>query len=248
MKEKLPISIGILSWKSGQTLVDTLLTYYDNGLFDMVNDATILFQEVSDEDYQIANHFGLNYIDLDNNIGIGKAFVKLAENAITDNILLLEHDWKLIENKITTYNRLSTGLDMLNNGFDCIRYRHRKYPGIPLFTENAYKGNELNHYDDEMKCNSPHLLDSLHWLNPAESFPDKIQTKGEYFVTTSRWGNWTNNPCLYKKEFYLDTVKEFAGDGIALEGNIGYWWSRQDFKVAHGEGLFKHLDLIKYGR
>ena len=27
--EKLPISIGILSWKSGQTLVNTLQTYFD---------------------------------------------------------------------------------------------------------------------------------------------------------------------------------------------------------------------------
>jgi len=26
---KLPISIGILAWKSGQTLVDTLETYYE---------------------------------------------------------------------------------------------------------------------------------------------------------------------------------------------------------------------------
>ena len=28
--EKLPISIGILSWRSGQTLVNTLQTYFDN--------------------------------------------------------------------------------------------------------------------------------------------------------------------------------------------------------------------------
>ena len=45
--EKLPISIGILSWKSGQTLVNTLTTYHDNGLFDLVNDVCILFQEFS---------------------------------------------------------------------------------------------------------------------------------------------------------------------------------------------------------
>ena len=39
--EKLPISIGILSWKSGQTLVNTLTTYYNNELFNYVNDVTI---------------------------------------------------------------------------------------------------------------------------------------------------------------------------------------------------------------
>ena len=79
--EKLPISIGILSWHSGQVLVDTLTTYYENGLFDIVNDVTILFQEFNEQDYQIAKHFGLNVIGMNSNIGIGKAFIKLTENA-----------------------------------------------------------------------------------------------------------------------------------------------------------------------
>jgi len=245
--EKLPISIGILSWKSGQTLIDTLLTYYQNGLFDVVNDVTILYQEASDEDYQIAKHFGINTICLTNNIGIGRGFMKLTNNAESENVLLLEHDWKLIENKETTFDRLKSGIDLLNNGCSCVRYRHRVEPGYPHFSFR-HIGNELNYYDDELECTSPHLLDSVHWLNPAESFPDKIQTNGQYFVTTSRWGNWTNNPCLYKKSFYLDTVSEFAGDGIALEGNISRWWAKQQYKVAHGEGLFKHIDLVKYGK
>jgi len=53
---------------------------------------------------------------------------------------------------------------------------------------------------------------------------------------------------MYRKEFYLETVNQFAGNGIDLEGNISRWWAKQDFKVAHGEGLFTHIDLIKYGR
>ena len=40
---KLPISIGILSWHSGQTLVNTLESYYNNNLLDVVNDTTIIF-------------------------------------------------------------------------------------------------------------------------------------------------------------------------------------------------------------
>ena len=48
--EKLPISIGILSWKSGQTLVNTLQTYFDNNFLHQVNDVCILFQEVSEQD------------------------------------------------------------------------------------------------------------------------------------------------------------------------------------------------------
>jgi hypothetical protein len=245
--EKLPISIGILSWHSGQVLVDTLSTYYENGLFDMVNDTTILFQEFNEQDYQITKHFGLDCIGLTNNIGIGKAFIKLTENAQTNNILVLEHDWNLIENTETTYDRLKSGLELLDGNIDVVRYRHRHQPGNPHFSFQ-YQGRELEYYDSEIKCTSPHLLDSVHWCNPKESFPEHIGQSGEYFLSTSRYGNWTNNPCLYKKQFYLDIVKQFAGDGIALEGNISKWWAQQSYGVAHGEGLFKHNDWQKYGK
>jgi hypothetical protein len=246
---KLPISIGILSWHSGQTLVDTLFSYYQNGLLDIVNDTTILFQEITNEDKQIADHFKIKYIGLNDNIGIGKAFIELTNNAQTENILLLEHDWKLIENKNITYDRLASGLELLDQGFNFIRYRHRKQPGFPLFSQRVYQNNELNHYDPDMDLISPHLLDSIHWVdNPEVKFLDKIQKQGEYFITTSRWGNWTNNPGLFKKQFYIDTVSPFAGGGIDLEGKIGGWWARQNFKVAQGEGLFMHRDLKKFGK
>jgi hypothetical protein len=246
--EKLPISVGILAWHSGQTLVNTLESYYNNGLFDIVNDVNILFQEVTDEDKQIADHFGVKYIGLDENIGIGKAFIKLTELAETENVLVLEHDWLLIENEATTYARLKSGLELLNKDFSCIRYRHRYNPGYPHFSFQ-YQGRELDYYDNELECTSPHLLDSIHWIqDPDKQFEDKIQKQGEYYITTSRWGNWTNNPCLYKKDFYLNTVTQFAGNGADLEGNISKWWAQQSYKVAHGEGLFQHEDLIKYGR
>ena len=141
--EKLPISIGILAWNSGQTLVNSLLTYHRNGLFDIVNDVTILFQQFTTQDYQIAEHFGLDFIALQNNVGIGKGFIRLTENSYTDNVMVLEHDWKLIEDKETTYNRLKSGIDMLDKGYSCIRYRHRQDPGHPHFSFR-YKGKELD--------------------------------------------------------------------------------------------------------
>ena len=244
--EKLPLSIGILAWRSGQTLVNTLLTYHNSKLFDMVNDVCILFQDFCEQDKQIADHFGLPYIAKDSNIGIGKAFIELTQQAKTDNVLVLEHDWKLVEDEKITRARLETGIEMLNRGYECVRYRHREHPGHPHFSFK-YRGKELDYYDNEIECTSPHLLDSVHWTDPSWEFPDKIHKEGEYFVTTARWGNWTNNPCLYRKQFYLDVVSPFVGEGIALEGNISKWWAKQDYKVAHGEGLFHHLDEGKYG-
>ena len=245
--EKLPISIGILSWHSGQVLVDTLTTYHNNGLFDMVNDVTILFQEASMQDIEIARHFGLDFIALQKNIGIGQAFIKLTENAQQNYVLVLEHDWNLIEDKDTTYNTLDRSYKAIEMGMDVVRLRHRKNPGNPHFSFK-YIGKELTYYDDEIGATSPHLLDSVHWCEPDIEFGDYIKKSEDMFWTTSRYGNWTNNPCLYKKQFYLDTVKQFAGDGIALEGNIGKWWVQQEFKVGHNEGLFMHNDWQKYGK
>ena len=245
--DNLNLSIGILSWKSGQTLVNSLTTYFERQFLHQVNDVCILFQEVSEQDKQIANHFGIPYIGLEKNIGIGEGFIRLTEQAQTDNVLVLEHDWKLIEDRQTTIHRLKSGIEMLDKGYSCIRYRHRKEPGYPHFSFQ-YQGRELDYYDKEIEVTSPHLLDSVHWTDPAEQFPQHIGKDGEYFTTTSRYGNWTNNPCLYKKDFYLETVKQFAGTGIALEGNISKWWAQQTYKVAHGEGLFKHIDEGKHGR
>jgi hypothetical protein len=245
--DKLPISIGILSWNSGQVLVDTLTTYHNNGLFDMVDDITILFQEFNEQDYQIAKHFGLNVIGMNSNIGIGRAFIKLTENAKEEYVLVLEHDWNLIEDKETTYNTLKRSYQAIEMGLDVVRLRHRKNPGYPHFSFR-HQGKELTYYDDEIGCTSPHLLDSLHWCEADIEFPQQIKKSEDMFHTTSRYGNWTNNPCLYKKQFYLDTVRQFAGDGIALEGNISKWWAQQQFKVGHNEGLFMHNDYHKYGR
>lgn len=245
--DKLPISIGILSWNSGQVLVDTLTTYYNNGLFDIVNDVTILFQEASMQDVEIARHFGLDFIALQKNIGIGKGFLKLTHNAQSDYVLVLEHDWNLIEDKETTYNTLKRSVSAIEMGMDVVRLRHRKNPGNPHFSFR-HRGKELTYYDDEIGCTSPHLLDSLHWCEPHIEFSEQIKKSEDMFWTTSRYGNWTNNPCLYKKQFYLDTVRQFAGDGIALEGNISKWWAQQQYKVGHNEGLFTHNDWQKYGR
>ena len=77
--EKLPISIGILSWHSGQVLVDTLTTYHNNGLFDMVNDVTILFQEVTQQDMEIATHFGLDFIGLQLTSDVKRTIAEMKE-------------------------------------------------------------------------------------------------------------------------------------------------------------------------
>lgn len=242
-----PISIGILSWNSAKTLKNTLKSYRKHGLLDISNDVTILFQEIDDKDRKLVEKYGIKHIGLKQNIGIGKGICKLIENAEYDTILFLEHDWELIENKNVLLERIESGLAMLQNGFDIIRYRSRKNPGYPVHSLR-HKGQELQYYDTWHKVNSPHLLESLYWLDPAESFPDKIQKKDEYFITTARWANWTNNPFMLRKEFFLKNIYDIAVSSEHFERDIAEWWVQQPFKIAQGEGLFTHHDREKYGK
>ena len=243
-------SIGILSWHSTDVLINTLTSYHDNGLLSLCSDVKIWFQEITDDDKAIAAHYGVKAIGSKDNVGIGKAFLELAKNASHDKILFLEHDFVLIEDIEVTRKRIESGIKLLSYEYDCVRYRHRKKPGYPHFSFK-YKGNELNYVDPEIKLEYPHLLDSLHWLDPAEKFPSHIGKQiidnEEYFVTTSRFGCFTNNPCMYKKDFYIRTIKSYVGDGIDLEGKISYDWARGGYNIAHGEGLFEHVDKSKYG-
>lgn len=247
MSKKLPISIGILSWNSPQILNNTLNSYKSLGLFNIVSEANIAFQEISKEDIGLAKSFSLSYIGYDKNVGIGNAFIDLAKKSTQPYFITLEHDWELIENEDVTFNRLNLGIKLLKTGISAVRYRHRKNPGDPLYSKNVYENNELNHYEPITQLYSPHLLDCIHWKeSPEIDFPDKIQKINSYFIASSRWANFTNNPCMYETKFYIDTVSQFTNDDLHLEPAISYWWVRQNFKIAHGEGLFKHNDFIKF--
>lgn len=246
--EVLPLSVGILAWNSGETLRNTLSSYKKNGLFDIVNDVTLFFQETTEEDIKIANEYDLPYIAYNKNIGIGNGFFKLAEFSESENILLLEHDWELIESKKVLFDALKSGISLLESGYNCIRYRHRRNPGFPHYGL-VCRGQELEYYSEVIELQGAHLIDCIHWTQyPELQFPVKIQKENDYFLTTSRWSNFSNNPCIYKKDFYLKSIQPFKNKGKYLEDDISYWWARQNFKVAaHVKGLFSHNDLKKHG-
>ena len=233
------LSVGILTWNAHATLENTLRSYDRAGLFDLVNDFCILAQETKQKDIDIAKHYGLDIIMCTDNIGIGEGLVELAHSAETDNILLLENDW-VIEEKFDDilYHELQKGLFMLdNNRADVIKYRSRSSPGDPLYTLQF-----ANREQDSPK----HLLECVHWReNPDLDFPEYIKKDEDtkMYYAKSKYANHTNNPCMYKKEFYLNNIAPFAGIGNELEGKIDGWWQEQNFIVAHGEGLFTHFRI-----
>jgi hypothetical protein len=169
---------------------------------------------------------------------------------------MLEHDWYLNENFNKTYQRLRSSINLLDEGYSSIKLRNMKKPGFTDFVIYSYMDNPLDHYDISIGKTSPHLLDTCHFQNNIhELYPDKIgqihNNDVMYYSTTSRFGNYTNQPTIYKTKFFLDIIERFENefDNISkydgLENLISKWWADQDYKVAHSEGLFTHLNVVK---
>jgi hypothetical protein len=236
--EKLNLSIGILSWKSPNTITNTLESYKRNGLLNMVKDVKIFFQEGDDFDKDISSKYEVSGIISENNVGIGRAFTMLAQSALTPYILFLENDWVCIEDADVIYEELFSGIALLQNKkADMIKYRHRLYPGDPLYTYQF-----ANREMDAPK----HLFDCVHWVeDPDKKFPEYIEKDvyTNFYICSSKYANHTNNPTMFKTNFYLDKISPFSGEGVDLEGKIDGWWQEQNFKVAHGKGLFTHYRI-----
>jgi hypothetical protein len=235
------LSIGILSWGAHLTLENSLSSYKSNGLFDLADEISIFFNKITNKDIVIARKYGLEYLGDAKNIGIGKALKVLVNQSRCDYFLFLENDWVLVENKEITERRIQTAIRLLNeNMADVVRLRHRFKYGDPLYTA-IFK-------EDEME--SPgYLSDCIHWAKePEKKFPQlisKISIDNEdWFFMSSKYACYTNNPCIYKKDFLETNVIPFAvGGGAALEDDIFPWWREQNFTIYQGAGLFEHKRL-----
>jgi hypothetical protein len=224
-KEMLDLTIGILSWRAHRTLVNTLESYKIFGLDLLAKEKIIYFQEQSVTDLSIASKYGYEAIGTKENLGIAAGYQALVERSTRPVFLFLENDWVLIDNPD---RQLSRGWSFVESGImDLIRYRHRKFPGNPLWTLQ-FQGRE---YD-----RPTHLLDSIHWTDPSKF--REITQSPDLFITTSMNANWTNNPHMARTEWLLENiVPRIAGD---IEGTLQEWWEQQLYMVGQGDGLFTH--------
>lgn len=232
------MTIGILSWKARETLINTLESYKRFGLND--EEKIIYFQEIEEEDKEIARRYGYRYLGNDKNIGIAGGFSELVQSATGEFFLFLENDWQLIEYPWLQLNASKALIK--NQEASLVRLRHRAIPGAPLWSRQ-FKGDELNHKE--------YILESVHWTEPGVDFPDYVKLKNvqldygigifldQYFsITTSQYANWTNNPYIAETRWLQDYIlPRVSGD---IERDLQYWWSGQYFAVAHAQGLFTH--------
>lgn len=234
------LALCILGWASHRTLVNTLLSYRDNGLLDLADEKLIYFQEMNDQDIQIAKRFGLTVYGSETNIGIGPAYLFMAEKAKSDFVLFLQDDFVLAQDLRKDSRELDLAMRLLADGtIDTMRLRHRQKPGFPLWSTH------LNGHEESMPT---HLLECVFWRSdPDILFPDKIQKINAdpvLYMASSAYANYTCNPCLYRRQWFIDKIEPFCHTpGHEHEDQTHRWWRTQAFRVAVGEGLFTHVRI-----
>lgn len=242
------LSIGILTWRTPVTLEKSLISYRNSGLLGMVGEVIIFVNECHPNDIRIAKEYGLKILSSDTNIGIGPALSRIVSEAQNPYFLFLENDWLCVEDEDTLFKRLQSGISLIKeHNVDVVRYRHRIKYGQPLYSMRSYQNNEIPN-------GLEYLLDAVHWNSePEQAFPSQITKKKvdneDWFFATSANANYTNNPCLYQKDFFeKNVISKAVGPGIALEVDLQDWWKDQEFQIAQGEGLFEHKPLEISGK
>jgi len=224
------LTLAVLSWRAHRTLTNTLESYKIFGLDKLADQKIIYFQEMDPrKDVSIANKYGYSYIGSHNNVGIAAAYKRLVENSTGRHFLFLENDWVLID---TPDEQIYKGRKILDRGYaDVIRYRHRKYPGHPLWTLQ-FQGCELDH--------PTHILDALHWHEKPDSFKGISKGFEDFYYANATNANWTNNPTMFRTDWLKDNVVPRIGNRD-VEVDMQQWWEHQyQIHVAQSDGLFTH--------
>jgi hypothetical protein len=213
------ITIAYLSWKRPHILEQTLESHKQNGLFDIIpaKNRIIFFQEISENDINVANKYGLKVLGNKKNIGVLDAFIELVENCKTKYFLFSEDDWLLIENKDVCKNIIDDCIKIIDNGKTGthIKLRHRKNPGEP---------NALSYWNFCMRADHVpdafcYKLHSLHWLEEPDKFykPDtlnELQYNYKWYSTTTEHESWSTNAYIVNTEFLKSVVVPLLKEAV----------------------------------
>jgi len=239
------ISFGILSFMAPKTLEHTLSTYKKSGLLNLSDDifVVIQFSTKQNNEVEVCKKFGIRSICLPDNGRMAWGFKAIFENARHEHILFLENDFVNKNSDIATKEFIENSIYFIDElNADIVRGRSRKDPGDPNY---AYLN--LRHIPPESFCNNTHLSECIFWVeHPEVVYPSQISKiiscagSSDWYSTSSRYCNYTNNPFICKKTFFKHAILPFIEFGKDLEPELTPVWSSQNYKCVFGPGLFTH--------
>ena len=244
------ITIAILSWKSCKTLKNTLESYKNNNLLNIVN-SLIYFQEIGDNEKTLANKYNIPYIGSEQNMDIYIGLKELVNNCKTKYFIFAENDFELIHKEdevIKVFNDCILLLE--NNDVQYIRLRDVANPGEPLYSQPLF---EQIKNDTNAKQKFKYKLDTISHTNLEETFPNVfniVNYNYKWYITSCENSIFTNNIFMAKTEWLKNIVLPFVETHMGSERN-----KVEDiiddklkgYNLAAGMGLFKHNRLDRGG-
>lgn len=244
------ISIGILSYWAPKTLEYTLNTYKNGGLFDITDDIFVVLQysDRQEEEVEVCKKFNIRYIKSETNGRMASGFKKIYENANPKYkyILILENDFTIRISKEKLLNFFINAFYFLENNLaDVVRGRNRNN----IINNCGYQ--YLRDIPPEKFENHTHLSECIFWVNNPEilysSNIKKINGRTivddldeEWYITTAKNCNYTNQPCIYSKEFFKSEILPHLLHNENIEDRLTDLWATKDYKCVFGFGIFDH--------
>jgi hypothetical protein len=263
------IGIGVLSWHGYDTLAATLASYRDNGLLDLVDERVVFLPEQTERGIAVAREFDMPYAGSRDNLGIMGGLKALAQCMTSEFVILLENDYRLIENQSEVARQLArASADILSGEVKYVQLRHLNRPGEPHQVSKVidYFGRPGQSRGEAALVAARRFLRpgkaaklagrSVYlWKDADRRWPKAIgRTASGNFRTSSRHLNWSNNPSLIPRRFFLEEVVAAAEQRPARRLVNGFptleielncrWWRKQDWPIGiAADGLFSQIRL-----
>ena len=260
------IGVVMLSHGRRDKLEKSLKSYEENGLIDMVGDNFIFFNEVANDDISLIenDYNSFEWGGHPVNCGIGWGMVKAITECDTKYVLFLENDFELVSDKNDIYKQLELGYRNLEkDNVDIIKYRQVK--------DYIHTSNEAKHWageidftgnDNGFDTGRKGCPEKNWWIGFAvedkfgynnSDICEKIDEKGETVLwrMSCQYANWSNNPFLCSKEWFLDLAAKVGFKEMIAPPNArspdfeeqveaNGWWQKQDYTMGILPGLFRH--------
>ena len=144
---------------------------------------------------------------------------------------------------------------MLDTNFvHVVKFRSSVDPGKPYCSE-VWQGFEHLMQEEAMQGGDGVLsiLNAASWQQDdarvKELFGGRVwRCHPNFLCGHSPVSAWTNNPSMYRKDWFVENMLEAAENSYHFESSINlspHLWSAQCWIVAQGRGLFTHVDLDK---
>ena len=247
------ITLGILCWKSPQTIENTLTSYKKNGLLDLVK-PVLYVQERTPENDALAERYKIkNVLGGPTNTGIIGGMIEMIQATTTPYFIFAECDFELVNDATTTKKILTEAIRLMKEkDVQLVRLRDKKQPGVPLGSRDFAQVPDEALPTYSFDPSFPYKIEVVMFpgdIQPDKAFPglfERIDYETPWYKTTSEHAPWSNNIFIAKTDFLKEKLIPLLEANRDMPSTSMEQYLIQHltgYNVAAGNGLFKHNRL-----